>query len=42
MRRAFIVALFVAASMIGPVVRVQDAPVAPFEPEASPTVTIAR
>lgn len=40
MRRAFIVALFVAAWMIGPVVRVQDAPVAPLEP--SPTVTIAR
>lgn len=40
MRRAFIVALFVAAWMIGPVMRVQDAPGTPLEP--SPTVTITR
>jgi len=41
MRRAFIVALFVAAWMIGPVVRVGDAP-APSMPQPSPAMTISR
>jgi len=40
MCRAFIVALFVAAWMIGPVVRVGDAP-AP-QPQPSPAVTVSR
>jgi len=40
MRRACIVAVFVAAWMIGPVVRVGEAP-AP-QPQPSPAVTISR
>jgi hypothetical protein len=40
MRRAVIVALFVVAWMIGPVIRVGDAP-AP-QPQPSPTMTISR
>lgn len=40
MRRAFIVAMFVAAWMIGPVVRTQDAPT-PL-PLPQPTITTSR
>lgn len=42
MRRTVIVTLFVAAWMIGPVVRVQDGPVTPPLPKPSPTLTISR
>lgn len=41
MRRTVIVALFVAAWMIGPVVRVQDGAVTPA-PEPTASVTISR
>lgn len=41
MRRTVIITLLVAAWMVGPVVRVQDAPVPP-SPEPSPTMTISR
>jgi len=40
MRRACIVAVFVAAWLIGPVARVPDAP-AP-EPQPSPAITVSR
>jgi hypothetical protein len=41
MRRTVIVAVFVAAWMIGPVVHVQDGP-APPRPEPSATATVSR
>lgn len=42
MRRTVIVAMLVAAWMIGPVVRVQDAPLPPPVPTPSPIITISR
>jgi hypothetical protein len=42
MRRACIVAMFVAAWMIGPVVRIQDAPQPGPQPAPSVSVTISR
>lgn len=42
MRRTVIVAVFVAAWMIGPVVRVQGEPVPTPAPQPSPTMTISR
>lgn len=40
MRRTVIVALFVAAWLIGPVVRVQDGAVTPPAPAPEPTATV--
>lgn len=42
MRRAVIVALFVLAWTIGPVVYVGDGPVPPPAPESSPIGTVSR
>lgn len=42
MRRAVIVALFVLAWTIGPVVNVDDGPVPPPAPAYSPTGTVSR
>lgn len=42
MRRAVIVALFVLAWTIGPVVNVDDGPAPPRAPTSSPTATVSR